>query len=38
MFVFLIGTAALVIANLVTDHEAQREGLNELTGRYPPGS
>jgi hypothetical protein len=38
MFVFLIGTAVLVIANLVTDHEAQREGFNELTGRHHLGS
>jgi hypothetical protein len=38
MFVFLIGTAVLVVANLVTSHEAQREGLNDLTGRYHFGS
>ena len=38
MFIFLIGTAALVAANLLTDHQAQREGLNELQGRYLLGS
>ncbi len=30
MLIFLLGTAALVLANIFTDHEAQREGLNEL--------
>ena len=38
MFVFLISTAALVVANLLTDHEAQREGLNELKAGYQSGS
>ena len=38
MFVFLVGTAVLVLVNLVTDHEAQREGFNEMTGRYRLGS
>jgi hypothetical protein len=38
MLVFVISTAVLVIANLVTNHEAQREGLNELTRRYHLGS
>lgn len=38
MLVFLIGTAALVVANLVADYEAAREGLNELKGRYRFGS
>jgi sensor domain CHASE-containing protein len=38
MFVFLIGTVVLVITNLVTDHEARREGFNDLTGRYHFGS
>ena len=38
MLVFLLATAALVVANLLTDHEAQREGLNELTAGYHFGS
>ena len=38
MLVFLIATAALVVANLVTDHEAQREGLNDLKVAHHFGS
>jgi hypothetical protein len=38
MLVFLLATVALVVANLVTDHEAQREGLNELMAGYRFGS
>ena len=38
MFVFLIGIAVLVLVNLITDHEAQREGLNKMTERYHLGS
>jgi hypothetical protein len=38
MVVFLIGTAVLVVANLVTNHEAQREGLNDLKAGYRFGS
>ena len=38
MLVFLLATAALVVANLITDHEVQREGLNELTAGYRFGS
>lgn len=38
MLAFLIGTVALVVANLLTDHEAQREGLNELKAGYRFGS
>jgi hypothetical protein len=38
MFVFLVATAALVVANLVTDHEAQREGLNDLKTGYRFGT
>ncbi len=32
MFPFLIGLAALVVAGLFTDHEAQREGFDEMRG------
>jgi hypothetical protein len=38
MLVFLLGTVVLVVANMLTDHEAQREGLNELTAGYHFGS
>ncbi len=38
MLVFLIGTAALVVVNMVTDHEAEREGFNELMGGHRLGS
>jgi hypothetical protein len=38
MLVFLLATGALVVANLLTDHEAQREGLYELQGAYRSGS
>ncbi len=38
MLPFLFGVFALVIANLVTNHEAQREGLDELSGGYRLGS
>jgi hypothetical protein len=32
MLAFLIGLAALVAANLATDHQLQREGFDELRG------
>jgi sensor domain CHASE-containing protein len=34
MLAFLIGLAALVVAKLVTDHQLQREGFNELKGGF----
>ena len=38
MLIFLLGTAALVLTNIVTDHEAQRERLNDLKAGYRNGT
>lgn len=38
MLSFILGLSVLVVVNLITDHEAQREGLNELTARFRLGS
>jgi hypothetical protein len=35
---FLLGLSALVVANLVTDHAARREGFNEMKGGFHLGS
>lgn len=32
MLSFLLGLIALVVANLVVDHQARREGFDELKG------
>lgn len=34
MLPFLIGLSAVVLANLVTDHAARREGFKELKGGF----
>lgn len=38
MLSFVVGTAVLVLINLVTDHEAKLEGFNELRGGARLGS
>jgi hypothetical protein len=38
MFAFLIGLSALVVANLVTDQQLQREGFDELRGGFRLGA
>jgi hypothetical protein len=38
MLVFVLSLSALVAANLVTNHEAQREGFDELRGGVRLGS
>jgi hypothetical protein len=38
MIPFLLGLSALVVANLVTDHQARREGFDELKGGIRLGS
>jgi len=32
MMAFILGVAALVLTNLLTDHEARREGFDDLRG------
>ena len=38
MLWFVLCLAALVVVNLLTDHEARREGLNEIGGGIHLGS
>lgn len=38
MLPFVLGLATLVLVNLVTDHEARREGLDELQAGTRLGS
>lgn len=38
MLPFILGLSALIIVNMVTDHEARREGFDELRAGVRPGS
>ena len=37
MLPFILGLSVLIVVNLVTDHEARREGFDELRGGFRPG-
>ena len=38
MLPFILGLSAVIVANLLTDHEARREGLDELKAGHRLGS
>jgi hypothetical protein len=38
MLAFIIGLAAIIVVNLITDHAAQREGFDELSAGTRLGS